>query len=117
MPTDNGATVFRPPYVGDDKPYYSINDLQTNRLPSHAPVENAPTLEWVEDRFKRVQLEHGQGRTGRIIRPEDNMQNYAPDNTKEIGDAALRLMLNDPVEDKMTALIAFVQGGIDSYHI
>ncbi len=116
IPPDNGASVFRPPYVGTDKPYYSINDLRMEFLPSYAPVANAPSLDWVVERFKRVQLDHKGGDTGRALRPSDNMDDYAPNNAKDSNDAVLRLMLNDPIADKMPALIAFIQGGIDAYH-
>lgn len=116
IPPDNGATVFRPPYVGKRKPYYFINQLQTSLLPSLKPVRNTPSLKKIVDRFRRVQIQHGFGRTGRIIRPEENMNNYGPSNARDENDAILRLMLNDPIEDKMSALIVIVQYGIDTYH-
>src|SRR5271157_4033615 len=34
VPPDSGRTVFRPPYVGTDRPYYSTNDLDVAALPS-----------------------------------------------------------------------------------
>jgi len=116
-PPGNGADVFRPPYVGDDKPYYRVSDLRTDLLPSHEPVGSPGGLDWIYDRYKYVQLDHGQGRTGRIIRPEDNMANYQPNNAATLNEAILRLLLNDPINEKMPGLIAVVQGGIDKYHI
>lgn len=82
-PPDGGASVFRPPYVGDDKPYYATADIHTDRLPSLATVADAPSLDWVVERFKRVQLQHEFGRMGRIIRPEDNLDSYGPDNAAD----------------------------------
>jgi hypothetical protein len=38
IPADSGTTVFRPPYVGTDKPYYSTKNLDLNALPSLAPT-------------------------------------------------------------------------------
>lgn len=102
--------------IGDDKPYYATADIHTDRLPSLAMVADAPSLDWVVERFKRVQLQHEFGRTGRIIRPQDNMNSYGPDNAADENDAVLRLMLDDSMETKMPALIAFLQHGIDSYH-
>ncbi len=115
-PPDNGATLFRPPYVGNDKPFYSLNDLHTDLLPSYAPVPATLSLGWVRKRFERVQLDHEQGGMGRFIHPVDNMPNYGADIAKDTGDGALRLMLNDPISDKMPALIAYIQYGIDLYH-
>ena len=65
VPPEDGAAVFRPPYVGSDKPLYYVEDLRTDLLPSYAPVPDAPSLDWVESRYKPVQLDHKGGRTGR----------------------------------------------------
>lgn len=117
IPTDNGATVFRPPYVGTNKPQYSVNSLRTDLLPSLAPVSNTPTLESIETRFKRVQLDHKSSWTTRYMHPEENLPMYGGDIQYGIVNGALRLMLDDPVQDKMPALIAYVQQGIDFYHM
>jgi cysteine-rich repeat protein len=117
VPPNSGAGVFRPPYVGTEKPYYFVNDIHTDFLPSYAPVANAPSLEWVKDRFSPLQLDHGMGRMGRFIHPVDSMPNYGADIGKDTGDAALRLMLNDPISQKMPALIAYLQYGIDLYYM
>src|SRR3989344_4707522 len=117
VPPDNGATVFRPPYIGTQKPYYSINDLQTGLLPTLAQVgTNIPSLATVESRTKRVQVEHIRGAEARTIRPALNLPDYGGTIGVWNGEAALRFMLNDSVQAKMPALIAFVQGGIDRYH-
>ncbi len=115
-PPGNGTNVFRPPYTGNAKPYYDVSSIRTELLPSLAPVGDPPSLDWVKTRFERVQLDHGQRRMGRIIRPEDNMENYQPDNSRDINEAVLRLMLNNSTAETMPALIAFLQGGIDQYH-
>jgi len=116
VPPGNGADVFRPPFVGENKPYYYVSDLQTQLLPSLDPVANAPSLDWVEDRFVRVQVDYEQGTMGRRIRPSDHMPDYGSAVGKDNGDGALRLMLNDPINNKMPALIAYVQYGIDLHH-
>jgi hypothetical protein len=96
-PPDNGATVFRPPYVGT-KPvpltYSSVNDVQWSLLPSLTP-NNAvsafePDLASIPGRLGRVQLDHLNDRTLNVevyiyngvpnaeINPVDNMQAYGP---------------------------------------
>jgi len=116
-PADGGATIFRPPYVGTDKPDYSTTDLRTGILPSLAPVENAPEITWVVERYRPVQLDHKEGATGRQLHPADHMPDYGADIGMNNADAALRLMLDDPLEDRMQALVVYVQYGIDLYHM
>lgn len=121
IPPDSGRTVFRPPYVDTDKPYYSVNGLRTDLLPSLPIVPLAPTLEWVETNFGRVQVEHmgGNGSTvpGAFLKPRLNMTSaYQPHNAVRNMKGALRLLHDDPLPDRMKGLIAFVQYGIDMYH-
>jgi len=115
-PPDGGATIFRPPYVADQKPLHSINGLRTGLLPSLPAVDDAPSLADVEGWFKPVQMDHKPGRTSTYMRPQDNLPFYGADIARLTGDAALRLMLDDPLEDKMPALIAYLQCGLDYYH-
>jgi hypothetical protein len=115
-PPDSGAAVFRPPYVASEKPYYAVADLNTALLPSLPPVPSAPSLDHLHQVFQRVRLDHQPGRTSTYLRPEDCLPFYAADINRQIGDGALRLMLDDPIEEKMPLLIAYVQQGIDYYH-
>jgi hypothetical protein len=127
-PPGNGASVFRPPYVGSEKPYYATASLQTALLPQLAPVAGAPALADIVARLGRVQLDHLNGRwlnetvyeyggvPNAELNPIDNMANYGPNIANENGDAILRVMLDDPLPAKMAALVAVVQGGIDRYH-
>ena len=119
-PEDGGAGLFRPPYVGDDKPTYRVSDLRTELLPTwpHVPLARSQiTLGWVEQQFHRVQLDHKTGLLGRALHPFENIPDYGADIGRRNGDGVLRLMLDDPIEDKMPALIAYVQYGIDLYHM
>lgn len=115
IPPDNGATVFRPPYVGSQKPYYSINDINTSLIPAVAPVANAPTLATVYNYFKMMQMDYIGGRTGRLLRPIDNMgtDDHGCAVGRRSGDAVLRLLFNDSLELKKPLLYALVQYGID----
>lgn len=112
-PVNNGSTLFRPTYVGTNKKSYSVTDLQTHLLPSLQTVENAPSLAEVFQYYQRVQLDHKGGGTGRALRPRQNMPNYGADMARNEAETVLRLMLDDPLEDKKAVLIAFVQAGID----
>jgi len=116
-PPENGAAIFRPPYVGDEKPFYYVADLHTELLPTYEPVPDAPSLTWVEERYQPVQLDHKGGRTGRCLHPSDHMPDYGANIGMDNGNAALRLMLDDPVGEKLPALIPYVQYGIDLYHM
>ncbi len=119
VPPEGGATVFRPPYVAKGKPFYRVDDLRTELLPSLPKVpqaENYP-LSRVVGRFGRVQLDHKTGLVGRRTHPRENIPDYGGDIGARNGTGALRLMLDDPVQDKMPALIAYVQYGIDLYHM
>jgi hypothetical protein len=113
IPPDSGRTVFRPPYFGMAKPYYSINDLQTHLLPSLAPVTSTPAL---GTRLTRVFLDHQSGWSGAAIHPTENMPEYGSSVAIATGEVALRLTLNDALSLKMPSLIGYVQVGIDLYH-
>ncbi len=118
IPADNGATVFRPSYMGGtDKVYYSLNNLRTDLLPSLPAVTDAPDLAEVENDFKRVQLDYSSSWIGRYLHPAQNMAQYGAAISIDTNVGALRLMLNDPIAEKMPALIAYVQAGIDWYHM
>ena len=119
VPANNGATVFRPPYSGISKPLYNTGDLRTDLLPSLASVGTPPSLATVASQFQYLRLEHtsGTSSTRRDLRPSDAYYDYAPSNSPVSNEAFLRLMLNDSVEDKMAALIAVTQHGIDQAHI
>ncbi len=93
IPPDNGASVFRPPYVGTEKPLISISSLKTDLLPSFSEVENTPALDWVQERYSKVQLDHKRGGLGRALHPSEHMPDYGGDIGRDNGDAALRLML------------------------
>jgi len=116
IPPGNGLNVFRPPYVESEKPLIPVS-LKTEILPSLAPVANAPSLNWVYERYKKVQLDHKFGGVGSALHPSDHMPDYGGDIGRDNGDAALRLMLNDPLSEKMPALITYIQYGIDLYYM
>jgi hypothetical protein len=116
VPPAEGASSFRPPYFGPDKPFYSVDDLDLGLLPSLASVADTPTLEDTVARFQRVQLDHKENWTGRALHPVDNLPDYGSSIASRNAEGALRLMLDDDEAAKMDAAIAYVQYGIDIYH-
>ena len=116
-PEDLGETVFRPPYFGIDKPRYSTNDLRADLLPSLSATSSTPSMEEVLADFERVHLDHKHGWTGAAIHPEENMAEYGSSVSVENAEGALRLMLDDSPEEKNALLVAYVQLGIDLFHM
>ncbi len=116
VPPDDGATVFRPGYFGSSKRLFSTKNLRLDLLPSVPPSPDTPTLADIRRRFERVWLDRTTGWSGRSGHPAENMRDYGAEIGMETGDGALRLMLNDPIAQKMPALIAYVQVGIDFYN-
>lgn len=115
-PPNNGADSFRPTYVGSIKKLYSVSQLKTDLLPSLSPVSSTPSLDSIKNRFQRLQLDHFTHWKGQFAHPTLNFSgNYGSDIAASNNDAAFRLMLNDPIEQKMPALINYVQAGIDWY--
>jgi len=116
-PPDLGATVFRPPYFGADKPQYSTNDLHRDLLPAYVSTPSAPAMADVLARFERVHLDHKNNWTGAFLHPTENMAEYGSSVSIENAEGALRLMLDDAIEEKEPLLVAYVQTGIDLYHM
>ncbi len=116
-PPDGGATVFRPPYFGPDKPLYSVNTMDTDLLPTLDATGDPPTLSDLTERFGRVQMDHKVNWTGRSMHPVDNLPDYGSSIASRNAEGALGLMLNDAPADKWTPLVHYVQYGIDLYHM
>lgn len=112
----NSEKLFRPPYVGRNKVFYSIESIRTELLPSLQYVSGAPTLDEIESKFKPVQMNHRAGLATAYMPPLEHLGNYASSNATRFNYSVLRLMLDDPIEEKMGALIALLQCGIDYYH-
>lgn len=127
------ANAFRPPYFGTEKPLYLADTLNTALLPSLTPTPDIaaemPTLTDLADRWMRVQLDHidfGGGEASRYMHPFQNMYHfegtkvpseYSADMSTDAGIAGLRLMMDEPLSEKMPLLIGYVQAGIDWYHV
>ncbi|MGA8519120.1 MAG: hypothetical protein WB735_13465, partial [Pseudonocardiaceae bacterium] len=120
VPPENGRSTFRPPYFGTAKPMISTASMRLDLLPSLVPPQSEGPIESLSaltDRFKRVQLDHVLPTwLGDNMHPADNMPNYGASIGRDTGDAALRLMLNEPLKTKLPAVITYVQYGIDTYY-
>lgn len=121
-PPSQPAQTFRPPYYGSYKPLYTIADIDQSKLPSLAPVGSPPTLNWVRDRFQRLQLDNYHQFQSRYIHPADNFRatpgsgdisNYGASLARDNNSAILRLMLNDSWAQKQAALVNVLQAGLD----
>lgn len=113
VPPNGGSGVFRPPYVGSDKPLYLVSNLRRDLLPAYPAVANAPTLATVVTNFSKcLRMDHHSS-VPRVFRPSDAMKDYQPENTVQVNEAMLRLMLADTYEAKLPALIQFTQHAID----
>jgi len=124
IPPDNGATSFRPPYVGSSKPLYSIKGLRKDRLPNLPLVANMPDLKAVINQFQRPWIDHfnHHGDGTQFSSPPENMPTYGLDYCIAVGNASLMLMLKESDlvtkygQNKDALLIRLVQVGIDLYH-
>lgn len=113
VPPDNGASVFRPPYFGVDKPLYSTTNLRMDRLPRLAAIPGTPTLADLNKRFERLQLDHQLWWSANRIHPKQNMPNYGASIATDTAVAALRLMIDDDAVAKRMLAIRYSQYGID----
>src|SRR5690606_28584117 len=103
-PTDNGATVFRPPYVGTDKPLYSTSSIRWDLLPSYVMTSGAPSLAHIAARFSRgLRMDHHTTKP-RAMRPTQTMEPYMPKNSTNIIEAMLRLMSDESTAAREPAM-------------
>jgi hypothetical protein len=109
------ANSFRPPYAGTDKPLYSAAALQTERLLRLEPVASTPALDETAAKFAKPWIDNVLEWQGDDLHPLQNLDNYGAGISRDAGDGALRLLLDDSAEAKRDLLIGYVQLGIDDY--
>ncbi len=117
VPPDEGRTVLRPPYFGEEKPLYSTADLRVELLPQHQPTESTPSFADVAADYAIVQLDHKLGWTGRPLHPSDAMPDYGATIASRNAGAAVALMTTGTPEAKAEALARYLNDGIDIYHM
>jgi len=127
IPPDNGATVFRPPYSGSNKPIYSTSGLRKDLLTNLPLVGNTPDLTSLSDQesMERVWLDHfSHGSNGtQYTSPTYNMPGYGREYSQAVGKVSLLLLLDEQElvnrfgSNKDQLLTRFVQVGIDLYGV
>lgn len=115
---------FRPPYCGTDKSIkYNISDMDNSSLAEITPEATLPVLATLEDRIKRIQLEHVPGWHSERLHPSDNMAQYSGLMSSEHGEIALVLNSKLDADEatskamKATLLAYMVQIGLDWYAV
>jgi hypothetical protein len=117
IPPDEGRTVFRPPYFGDEKPHYSTEALRMELIPSLAPAGDPPTFEDIANGYDMVQVDHKVNWTGRPLHPEEAMPDYGSAIASRNAASAIGLMLEGTTEDKWQAVVRYVNNGLDIVHM
>lgn len=114
IPPDAGLKSFRPAYFGStNKELYPVTALKLNLLPKVLPAGSPPALSDIANNFRHTWLDHQSGWVGRYLHPAQAMPDYGSDIMLRSGEAMLRLMLNDSLNQKLPALINYIQWGID----
>jgi hypothetical protein len=128
VPPNNGATSFRPPYYGTNKPMFSTGDMDANlgilpRLSSTASIDGSlSSLSAALEKVDKVQLGHIPGWTGDEIHPVENFGGltdpYGPEVSNVNVEAFLRMLIVKPGDseaERRQVAIALTQYGIDIY--
>lgn len=116
VPPNNGATSFRPPYVGTSKPLYSTNSLRYDLLPKLTAVSTGgedASLNFVMSKFDGPFVDHLDAIDSQKIHPKRTMHTYSANLATDVAKSGLILLLNYPDVQKAPALIRYVQAGID----
>jgi hypothetical protein len=125
VPPDNGATVFRPPYVGSEKPLHSTTNLRKDLLTNLPLISSTPdpTKLSAQESMAHLWLDHFHYVSDNVqfMSPYLNMPNYGREYSTAVGKVSL-LLLSDANglisrfgagANKDMLLIRFVQIGID----
>ncbi len=119
-PVNDGTTVFRPPYIGTSKPYYSTTTIDYTKLRSLTATSLATTTythEWVISQFSGPYLDHLSVTANQALHPQDYMPAYGGDFTNQTANGALALSIGSLTDTKRSAIHRYIQAGIDLYHI
>jgi len=117
---------FRPAYCGNDKSIrFTETDVDYSLLKTLPRVADTPSMQDVENMFKRPWIDHKLDWTGRFIHPVDNMPDYGREIATNAGIGALMLHLDfsglpdftSNAEYKKNLLHDYIQLGIDNYAI
>ncbi|WP_143305761.1 hypothetical protein [Marispirochaeta aestuarii] len=110
------ANTFRPPFVGDDKPVYSADNLNFNLLPQLSPTNSAPSnIDYYSRLIQRPWITHNTDWLARSIHPAMNMPSYHREVVSNLSTIAT-LLLTEGIQNEDLVLYA-IQNGIDWYHM
>ncbi|MBW2457371.1 MAG: hypothetical protein JRI68_22880 [Deltaproteobacteria bacterium] len=109
------ASAFRPPFVGDDKPLYTTDQIRTDLLTELVAPASLPDIAYYERGLERPWLTHLTGWTCRQMHPVQNMLNYHREIGNFLSNASLVLLTDAP--DKDLLLRRYAQIGLDQYHM
>lgn len=117
IPPGYGEKIFRPGYAGSDKTYYYTTNIIKDRLLTINTSSFGVSYDKIRSHYQRAQIEHKGGKSGRFIRPAENMHNdYAPYHAGQLNAAIAKLNSDDSISKKWNALIYVLQSGIDKYN-
>jgi len=127
VPPNNGATVFRPPYVGTNKPLFSTANFNTQisnlpRLASTSTIDSdLPTMQNALDWVKRPDIGYHIEEVNDFhpvsnVLPAGETNPYAPGISAVYIDSVLRALIaksGDDENKRRELLLALTQRGID----
>jgi hypothetical protein len=109
------ADAFRPPFVGAEKPLFTVAQLRRDLLPKLTCSAPPPDRKGLERMLQRIWLDHLAGWVCRMMHPLENMPDYGRELTTITSRTGLLLLVEDPKGENETLLLRFVQLGIDLY--
>lgn len=89
--------------------------MRTELLPALAPVASTPAMDDTAARFEKAWIDNVLEWQGDDLHPRQNLDNYGGGISRDAGDGALRLLLDDAEADKEALLVGYVQLGIDNF--
>ncbi len=122
VPENRGITLFRPPFHGNEKPFYTTTKVKLDRLPQLPQVSNGSngiiggTNGYEDWLVPQIDLYHkGMGEFHRATIPHAAQTPYAADQAKDFLDDLARLFGKESIEEKRAAVYSLLQKGIDNY--
>ncbi len=117
LSTAPASGSFRPGYCDTSRVIHNESAINYDNLGSKTATASVPSLATVAGMFARPWIDHLANWQGRGIHPFNNMRDYGLEISTDIGIGALALNCNYTPAQKRTALIGFLQLGIDLYSI
>lgn len=113
------SITFRPAVYGNDKTLYTLNDLQTNLLPSLAStyITNKQTLAQTKNEHDDSFWLDFNASSARQFRPASVMSDYNPENNQLVYDGIASILLDDTQAAKAEAVRYIAQWCLDRARI